>query len=72
MTLHQAMTHVLQGQPRFSASTKLLADQIAKARLYRRRDGQTADARQIAARARRYKHMFRISAPGIIDLIGPE
>ena len=72
MTLHEAMRLVLQGQPRFSASVRMLSDEIASAGLYRWRNGGTADAHQISARARRYKHLFRIAAPRVIERIAPD
>jgi hypothetical protein len=53
-TLHDAMRTVLLEQPDLSASTSFLAEEIAKRGLYERKDGTSARARQINARARNY------------------
>src|ERR1700761_2697263 len=67
-TLHDAMQTILLQQPDRTASTSLLAEEIAKSGLYERKDGDAARAQQINARARHYPEIFEFSEPGIIRL----
>ena len=69
-TLHEAMKTVLLQQPDMIASTSAIAAEIARAGLYRRKDGKTPKKNQIGARARKYPELFAFIAPQTIRLIG--
>jgi len=69
MTLHEAMREVLRAVPSGCATTRQIADEIARRATYRRRDGRFAAAQQVNARARRYGRFFRFVSPGLVELI---
>lgn len=72
MKLHEAMRFVLLQQPNLTATTRLLADEIARFGLYRRQDGAVPEARQVNARVRNYPHLFRFVSPGVVELTPSE
>jgi hypothetical protein len=67
-TLHEAMRVVLAQLPEHKATSSLLAEEIAKTNLYKRKDGMAARAQQINARARKYPMLFDLSPSGEVTL----
>lgn len=65
LTLHEAMTTVLQGLGGGPAPARQIANEVASRGLYSRRDGSRADYQQLLLRARKYPHLFEVSTRGI-------
>jgi hypothetical protein len=59
-TLHEAMRIVLLDRPGSSGTTTEISEEIASRGLYRKKDGGTAKASQIGARARKYPKLFSV------------
>jgi len=64
LTLHEAIARVLAGAGR-AMSGREIANVIARDGLYRRGDGKAPPASQIAARTRKYPHLFLITPAGV-------
>jgi uncharacterized protein (DUF1778 family) len=69
-TLHEAMQLVLSERPNLTATTSELSDEIERRGLYLRKDGATASAQQINARARKYPQLFEVTSVGSVRLLG--
>lgn len=67
-TLHDAMCIALSSNPGCTATTSELAEQIKQQGLYSRRDGRSAKANQLNARARKYPALFERVDAGLIRL----
>jgi hypothetical protein len=68
-TLHEAIRMVLSERPTLTATTSELSEEIERRRLYTRKDGLSAKAQQINARARKYPNLFNIDGTGIVRLL---
>jgi uncharacterized protein (DUF1778 family) len=68
-TLHEAMQIVLREREFYAATIQELNIEIERRRLYVRRDGDAARAKQINARVRKYPGLFEFAAPGIVRLV---
>jgi len=67
-TLHDAMRSILLEQPEQQATTSQVSEEIAKRGLYSKRNGESAKASQVNARARKYPHLFTFADPHTIQL----
>lgn len=59
-TLHEAIRLVLAARDNDWTNIGYLTDEIARRRLYRRRDGLPAGPREVSARIRTYRHLFEL------------
>jgi hypothetical protein len=71
-TLHEAMQIVLSEHPEQKADTRQLSEEIERRSLYFRKDGDSATASQINARARKYLSLFTFTDPNTIQLSSSE
>ncbi len=69
LPLHEAIRIVLMGRESHEATTREISEEIDRRGLYMRKDGDAARAKQINARARKYKDLFQFAEPGIVRLI---
>lgn len=69
MTLHEAITEILQGEGQ-PMTTQEIADQLNERGLYQRIDGTEITRNQVSARVsnRNYRHLFKRNA-GTISLV---
>jgi len=68
LPLHEAMRIVLLGRKTRTATTQEISAEIERRNLYARKDGDTAKAQQINARARQYRALFKFDKPGVVRL----
>jgi hypothetical protein len=63
------MKIILLERDSLMATTQELSDEIGRRGLYARKDGVTAKAKQINARAKKYPAMFECTSPGVVKLL---
>ena len=68
-TLHKAIRIVLSDRESRTATTQEISEEIERRRLYSRKDGEVARAKQIHARVRQYPALFKFVEPGLVQLL---
>jgi hypothetical protein len=68
-SLHDAISIVLSERRTLAATTSELSEEIGQRRLYVRKDGAVAKAKQINARVRKYPELFALDETGVVRLL---
>lgn len=65
LTLHVALTRVLEDTGNGWMTARELADEVNRRGLYRKRDGSAVEVNQVHARTKNYEHLFEKDGPKI-------